>query len=69
MGSPENIVPNMLDDKQQHEGLPSITNTFGVGYNLDSRLWPKCHLLAQRRVQVAMAFFAVNFGTVERFEK
>jgi len=34
----ENIVPNMLNYKQQHEGLPGTINTFGFGYNLDSRL-------------------------------
>eukprot|EP00419_Tripos_fusus_P000400 CAMPEP_0172674210 /NCGR_PEP_ID=MMETSP1074-20121228/12616_1 /TAXON_ID=2916 /ORGANISM="Ceratium fusus, Strain PA161109" /LENGTH=498 /DNA_ID=CAMNT_0013491609 /DNA_START=11 /DNA_END=1504 /DNA_ORIENTATION=- len=32
------IVPNMLDYKQQHEGLPGTINTFGFGYNLDSKL-------------------------------
>jgi len=34
----ENIVPNMLKYKQDHEGLPGTINTFGFGYNLDSRL-------------------------------
>jgi hypothetical protein len=34
----EHIVPNMLNYKQQHEGLPGTINTFGFGYNLDSRL-------------------------------
>jgi hypothetical protein len=37
----DQIIPNMQDYKQKHEELRATINTFGFGYNIDSRLLSK----------------------------